>query len=183
LVLEKINKAYGVKESVESPEAIRMLERFVVISAIDRHGQEHLTEREDLRRSVGLRGYGQKDPLMEYKSEAYSYFEELMNSIRRDICVGLFRSASHIRAFEGMLAALAKTAKTEGPADAPAGGSAPVGSPRAAAAAVAAGGGGGQRKPVELPKVTVRNAVPKAGRNDPCPCGSRKKYKKCCGAL
>src|SRR5690606_14904207 len=108
LVLERIEKAYKVKESVESPEALKMLERYVVISPIDRHWQEHLTEMEELRRSVGLRGYGQKDPLMEYKSEAFTFFEALMNNVRRDICAGLFRSASHIQAFENMLAQLAR---------------------------------------------------------------------------
>lgn len=179
LVLERIEQAYKVKESVENPDAMKMLERYVVISPIDRLWQDHLTEMEELRRSVGLRGYGQKDPLMEYKSEAFTFFEELMNSVRRDICSGLFRSASHIQAFENMLAKLAVNAKTESPADQPAGTSAPI---RRPVAAVAGGSGSeGTRREVELPKVSIQREEARVGRNDPCPCGSGKKYKKCCG--
>jgi preprotein translocase subunit SecA len=91
------------------PEALGSLERYVVINAIDHHWQEHLTEMEELRRSIGLRSYGQKDPLVEYKGEAYKYFEELMNNVRLQICTGLFRSASNLESFENMLALLSRT--------------------------------------------------------------------------
>src|SRR5205814_7393105 len=94
-LLERIQKAYAVKESVEIPEALGSLERYVVINAIDHHWQEHLTEMEELRRSIGLRSYGQKDPLVEYKGEEYKYFEELMNNVQLQICTRLFRSASN----------------------------------------------------------------------------------------
>ena len=83
LIVGRIKKAYAVKESVELPEALGALERHVVIKAIDEHWQEHLTEMEELRRSIGLRSYGQKDPLQEYKGEAYRFFEELMNNVWR----------------------------------------------------------------------------------------------------
>ncbi|MFZ2875341.1 MAG: preprotein translocase subunit SecA, partial [Phycisphaerales bacterium] len=66
-VVEKIRAAYAVKESVEEPDALAAIERYIVINAIDQHWQEHLTEMEELRRSIGLRSYGQKDPLVEYK--------------------------------------------------------------------------------------------------------------------
>ncbi|MEY3775952.1 MAG: hypothetical protein RLZZ129_2732 [Verrucomicrobiota bacterium] len=173
-ILERVKQAYAVKESVEIPEALGALERYVVINAIDHHWQEHLTEMEELRRSIGLRSYGQKDPLVEYKGEAYKYFEELMNNVRLQICTGLFRSASNIQAFENMLALLSRTAKAVGPADAPSA------APRAAAPAEA-GAPAGEGE-VQLPKVTVRREAPKVGRNDPCPCGSGKKYKHCHGA-
>src|SRR2546423_5386389 len=75
---------------------------------------------EELGRSIGLRSYGQKDPLVEYKGEAYKYFEELMNNVRLQICTGLFRSASNIESFENMLALLSRTARAVGPADLPA---------------------------------------------------------------
>ncbi|HVW21895.1 MAG TPA: preprotein translocase subunit SecA [Opitutaceae bacterium] len=176
LILEKIRRAYAVKESVELPEALGGLERYVVINAIDRHWQDHLTEMEELRRSIGLRSYGQKDPLVEYKGEAYKYFEELMNNVRLQICTGLFRSASNLESFENMLAILARSARTEGPENAPAASAAPPAPP--------AGAPNGQPPPAEiqLPKVTVRRDTPKVGRNDPCPCGSGKKYKHCHGA-
>ncbi len=171
-VIERIKTAYAVKESVEIPESLGSLERYVVINAIDHHWQEHLTEMEELRRSIGLRSYGQKDPLVEYKGEAYKYFEELMNNVRLQICTGLFRSASNIQSFENMLALLSRTVKAVGPANAPA--PAPR-APQAAAEAAPA-------EEIQLPKVTVRREAPKVGRNDPCPCGSGKKFKNCHGA-
>jgi preprotein translocase subunit SecA len=211
LILDRIKSAYAVKESVEVPEALGSLERYVVINAIDHHWQEHLTEMEELRRSIGLRSYGQKDPLVEYKGEAYKYFEELMNNVRLQICTGLFRSASNLSSFENMLSILARGARLQGPETAaPAGRTAPVapaamagaaaggrvlagaaaGGMRGAGAAAVGGRGSdaatapGMEPPAEiqLPKVTVRRELPKVGRNDPCPCGSGKKYKQCHGA-
>jgi preprotein translocase subunit SecA len=196
-VLDRIKKAYVVKESVEIPEALGSLERYVVINAIDHHWQEHLTEMEELRRSIGLRSYGQKDPLVEYKSEAYKYFEELMNNVRLQICTGLFRSASNLEAFENMLSLLSRNARTVGPDETAAGGGINIPRPQAAAAApqitttVTSSGPALEQdgaapataeEEIQLPKVTVRRQVPKVGRNDPCPCGSGKKYKHCHGA-
>jgi len=179
-LVERVKQAYGVKESVEIPEALGALERYVIINAIDHHWQEHLTEMENLRQSVGLRSYGQKDPLVEYKSEAYKYFEELMNNVRLQICTGLFRSASNIESFENMLSLLSRTALAVGPADAPA-------APRLeTSTSVSVGGtaesGQAAEPEVQLPKVTIRRDTPKVGRNEPCPCGSGKKFKNCHGA-
>jgi preprotein translocase subunit SecA len=188
MLVERIKQAYAVKESVEIPEALGSLERYVVINAIDHHWQEHLTEMEELRRSIGLRSYGQKDPLVEYKGEAYKYFEELMNNVRLQICTGLFRSASNIESFENMLALLSRTALAVGPTDVPAPG---VGSPAGSAASVTAtvtsgtatmSGAAPAEQEIVLPKVTIRRDTPKVGRNDPCPCGSGKKFKNCHGA-
>jgi preprotein translocase subunit SecA len=178
LVLDRIKRAYEMKESAEIPEALGSLERYVVINAIDHHWQEHLTEMEELRRSIGLRGYGQKDPLVEYKSEAYHFFEELMTNVRLQICTGLFRSASNLSSFENMLSILARSARTQGPE------TLQTPQPQAAAAP------NGRTSPtavldepeIQLPKVTIRRDTPKVGRNDPCPCGSGKKYKHCHGA-
>ena len=178
-LVERVKQAYAVKESVEVSDALGALERYVVINAIDHHWQEHLTEMENLRQSVGLRSYGQKDPLVEYKSEAYKYFEELMTNVRLQICTGLFRSASNIESFENMLSLLSRTARAVGPADAPA-------TPRLETSTTVTGGGTAEGAPaapeIQLPKVTVRRETPKVGRNDPCPCGSGKKFKACHGA-
>jgi preprotein translocase subunit SecA len=130
---------------------------------------------EELRKAIGLRSYGQLDPLVEYKSEAYTYFEALMNNVRLQICTGLFRSASNLESFENMLSILARSARTTGPENAPA---APAAPPATAASAPAAG----PEPEIQLPKITVRRDTPKVGRNDPCPCGSGKKYKQCHGA-
>jgi preprotein translocase subunit SecA len=182
-LLERVKKAYSVKESSEMPEALGALERYVVINAIDRHWQEHLTEMEELRRAIGLRSYGQKDPLVEYKGEAFKYFEELMNNVRLQICTGLFRSASNIQSFENMLAMLSRGAKTQGPENAPAPG-APAGpsirtTQTGGGAASGAPGGSGIKLP--MPKPQPVKAMPKVGRNEPCPCGSGKKFKQCHG--
>jgi preprotein translocase subunit SecA len=186
MLLERIKQAYAVKESVEIPEALGSLERYVVINAIDHHWQEHLTEMEELRRSIGLRSYGQKDPLVEYKGEAYKYFEELMNNVRLQICTGLFRSASNLESFENMLALLSRTARAVGPTDLPApnAGGAAVAAPQISTTVTSSGPGGApETEPeIQLPKVTIRRETPKVGRNDPCPCGSGKKFKNCHGA-
>lgn len=140
-VLGEIREAYKVKELAEDPEALRHLERVVLVSNIDRHYQNHLTEMEDLRQSVGLRGYGQKDPLVEYKNEAYTYFNDMMNSVRADICSGIFRSVTNARAFESVIARLRQQAQTTGPSD-------PDGDPGTSSATAQPG----DRRP-RLPKV------------------------------
>ncbi len=178
-LLERVKKAYSVKESAEMSEALGALERYVIINAIDRHWQKHLTEMEELRRAIGLRSYGQKDPLVEYKGEAFKYFEELMNNVRLQICTGLFRSASNIQSFENMLSMLSRGAKTQGPENAPQPG-APQGAPAAAGGALA-GPPGGRDIKLPMPKPAPVKAMPKVGRNDPCPCGSGKKFKQCHG--
>jgi len=177
MVLERIRKAYAIKESVEIPDALGALERYVVINAIDHHWQEHLTEMEELRRYIGLRQYGQKDPLVEYKGEAYNFFEELMTNVRLQICTGLFRSASNLASFENMLSILAKSARTQGP-ETPV----PVARPQARPSAAPGAPAPSPEPEIQLPKVTIRRDTPKVGRNDPCPCGSGKKYKHCHGA-
>ncbi len=180
-IVDRIKEAYAVKESVEIPEALGSLERYVVINAIDHHWQEHLTEMENLRQAVGLRSYGQKDPLVEYKGEAYKYFEELMNNVRLQICTGLFRSASNLQAFENMLALLSRSARTVGPDNAPASSvsRAPMQVQDSGGTAVAEAA---PEEEIKLPAVTIRRETPKVGRNDPCHCGSGKKFKNCHGA-
>lgn len=168
----RIKEAYESKESVENPEALAELERYVVIRSIDNNWQDHLTEMEDLRRSVGLRGYGQKDPLNEYKSEAYTYFEQMMGEIRTQVATGFFRSASNLKAFETLLQQMNRQVKMEGPAD---------GASDGGLAAESAQQAPSQERKLPAP-TPVQNLAPKVGRNDSCPCGSGKKYKKCCGS-
>ncbi|MDD3179390.1 MAG: preprotein translocase subunit SecA [Opitutaceae bacterium] len=187
-LLERVQKAYALKESVEDPASLGGLERYIIINAIDHHWQEHLTEMEELRRSIGLRSYGQKDPLSEYKSEAYRYFEELMNNVRLQICTGLFRSATNRQAFENMFNLLMRTARTHGPEAAPVSLSAATstggdGSSGRSAPTRSDGADGAEAESdIRLPAVTIRREAPKVGRNDPCPCGSGKKFKHCHGA-
>ena len=178
LLLERIRAAYALKEGIEDQSALGGLERYIVINAIDHHWQEHLTEMEELRRSIGLRSYGQKDPLSEYKSEAFRFFEELMNNVRLQICTSLFRSATNRDAFENLFSILARTARLQGPAAAP---TALAAATQAAPSEEAAPAAAAEPE-IKLPAVTIRRDTPKVGRNDPCPCGSGKKYKNCHGA-
>ncbi len=166
-VLKKVKEAYRIKKTAENEEALLHLERFILLNSIDGRWQEHLTEMEELRRSVSLRSYGQKDPLSEYKNEAYTYFEELIGMIRTQLCSRLFRTATNMVAIENVKTMLARQAVAQGPG---------VG-PQPNLSASSSGGG----KEVKLPKVTVKRDLPKVGRNQPCPCGSGKKFKQCCG--
>lgn len=165
LTLEKIKEAYRIKKTAENEDALLHLERFILLNAIDGRWQEHLTEMEELRRSVSLRSYGQKDPLSEYKNEAYTYFEELVGMIRTQLCSRLFRTATNMVAIENVKTMLAQQAVAQGPGNPP----------------ISASGGPAGGKEVSLPKVAVKRTTPKVGRNEPCPCGSGKKYKQCCG--
>ena len=161
-ILAKINEAYDQREEFEEQEALIGLERYLIIRSLDRRWQDHLTEMEELRRSVNLRSYGQKDPLNEYKSEAYVFFQELMTNVRTEICNSVFRSATSQEAFSNMLARMSKVAQVAGPG---------TGMGQGASALTAAAGqpqaGAAPGKPVELPKVEpIRRELPKVGRND-----------------
>src|SRR6202021_287726 len=84
-------------------EALKAVERYTILSAIYRLWQEHLYEMDSLRQSIGLRAHGQRDPLIEYKSEAFKIFDELMVNVKTEICHNVFRSASSMLAFENFL--------------------------------------------------------------------------------
>jgi preprotein translocase subunit SecA len=178
-ISEKVRDAYEIKISFENPEALKEVERFTILSAIDRLWQEHLYEMDSLRYSIGLRGYGQRDPLVEYKAEAFKMFDELMVNVKTQICNNIFRSASSMLAFENFLRnvpqqTLHQTASAfgGGTTTASSGGAQPKASDVVSEAA-AAQEAKAKAKPVRT--------GPKVGRNDPCPCGSGKKYKQCCG--
>ena len=134
-----------------------------------------------LREGIYLRSYGQKDPLVEYKTEAYDMFSQLMSSIKNEVLSNLFRSTTNLMAFEQFLSSLPfnvpQRLEPGQPARAPAG---PI--PRREHLGLA-GEEHGERNGDELELVipAARREAPKVGRNDPCPCGSGKKYKNCCG--
>jgi preprotein translocase subunit SecA len=175
-ISDNVRKAYDLKISFENPDALKEVERFTILSAIDRLWQEHLYEMDSLRYSIGLRGYGQRDPLIEYKAEAFKIFDELMINVKTEICHNIFRSASSMLAFENFLKNVPQQTLHQaasafgGTSTASSGGAQAKASDvvSEAAAAVAE-----KAKPVRT--------GPKVGRNDPCPCGSGKKYKHCCG--
>ena len=105
LATDRVRALQAGREQHESAEILQYLERNVLLRAIDRNWQNHLTEMEDLRRGVGLRTYAQKDPLNEYKAEAFKAFERLMEQLRTDACAGLFRTATSMEALEALMSA------------------------------------------------------------------------------
>ena len=175
-VSDSVRKAYELKVSFENAEALKEVERYTILSAIDRLWQEHLYEMDSLRYSIGLRGYGQRDPLIEYKAEAFKMFDTLMVNIKTEICHNIFRSASSLMAFENFLRNMPQqtlhqtaSAFTEPTVDTAATENQPRPSDMVSQAAAAVE----KARPVRM--------GPKVGRNDPCSCGSGKKYKQCCG--
>ncbi|MGD0085626.1 MAG: preprotein translocase subunit SecA [Verrucomicrobiota bacterium] len=170
-ISDNIRKAYEVKISFEQPEKLAVVERYTILSAIDKLWQEHLYEMDSLRYSIGLRGYGQRDPLVEYKAEAYKIFDELMVSVKSEICHNIFRSASSMMAFENFLRNVPQQTLHQ------------------SASAFGQPPNPDQTKPSDVvseaaaaaEKVKPVRTGPKVGRNDPCPCGSGKKFKHCCG--
>jgi preprotein translocase subunit SecA len=177
-LIERIKDAYERKSSHEEPAAVKSLERYIILNAIDRLWQEHLYAMDALREGVYLRSYAQKDPLVEYKTEAYDMFVELMANIKNEVLNNLFRSTSNLQAFENFLATLPQFLTRE---HAPTAGALarqpqPVG-------AMAAGGGNGDGAGEVTLDLPIRRSLPKVGRNEPCPCGSGKKYKNCCGRI
>jgi preprotein translocase subunit SecA len=182
-LIGKIKESYERKSSHEEPTAVKSLERYIILNAIDRLWQEHLYAMDALREGVYLRGYAQKDPLIEYKTEAYDMFVELMANIKNEVLHNLFRSTSNLQAFENFLSTLPQFLLREhAPASPTATGPAPGrhGERMAAGDGVSENGDGSELK---LDLAPVRRDVPKVGRNEPCPCGSDKKYKNCCGRV
>ena len=168
LIIEKVKSSYELKSKHEDSAAVKSIERYIILNAIDRLWQEHLYAMDALREGVHLRAYGQKDPLIEYKNEAYEMFVELMANIKNEILHNLFRSTSNLQAFEQFLSSLpAHLLHTEGGGEESITAGVGVGQPAAAPA-----------QPRAIPQ---RRTDVKVNRNDPCPCGSGKKYKSCCG--
>ena len=164
---ETIREAYERKAALEVADAVRGLERYIILNAIDRLWQEHLYAMDGLREAVYLRSFGQKDPLVEYKNDAYAMFVDLMDTIKGEVLSNLFRSTTNLQAFEQMLANIPQIlSRPEMMLNPETGESAEQ--PSAAPA----------KPKFELP---LKRELPKAGRNEPCPCGSGKKFKSCCG--
>ncbi len=179
-LIEKIKDAYERKSSHEEPTAVKSLERYIILNAIDRLWQEHLYAMDALREGVYLRAYAQKDPLVEYKAEAYEMFTELMANIKNEVLHNLFRSTSNLQAFENFLATLPQFLMREHAPTSPTATPDRIRQPQpvGALAGVEGNGDGAGEVKLDLP---VRRSMPKVGRNEPCPCGSGKKYKNCCG--
>ncbi|MDE3113114.1 MAG: preprotein translocase subunit SecA [Chloroflexota bacterium] len=168
-VEEIVDEAYAEKEAEIGPELMRHVERWVLLRAIDTHWVEHLTEMDELREGIYLRGYGQQDPLVAYKSESHRYWEE-MNSRLSTSAAQMILHVS-VKPVEQAEQQQEERQERAALGTASAGGLERAPSRRPAVVAAAAAGA-----PAGAPP--ARNKI---GRNDPCYCGSGKKYKKCHG--
>ncbi|TMQ51512.1 MAG: preprotein translocase subunit SecA [Candidatus Eisenbacteria bacterium] len=164
-------RAYRAREAEFTPDLLRDLERHLYLYTLDEHWRDHLYELDHLKGGIGLRAYGQRDPLIEYKKEAYTLFETLVRDVREDFVQRLFRvqleggpPAVEQRPAPRRMVAQHAEAQAFGGALA----AGPPGSGRA----------GDGPEPAAARTEPVRTG-PRVGRNDPCPCGSGKKYKKC----
>ncbi len=183
-LVDRVKQSYEQKVSHEESDAVSGLERYILLNAIDRLWQEHLYAMDGLREGIYLRSYGQKDPLVEYKAEAYEMFSQLMASIKNEVLSNLFRSTTNLMAFEHFLASLPfnlpQSPELPGTLRVPVGGPMPrkenFGFPNREDS-----GNGDSELELVLP--SAKRDTPKVGRNDPCPCGSGKKYKNCCGRV
>ncbi|HSJ04660.1 MAG TPA: preprotein translocase subunit SecA [Verrucomicrobium sp.] len=171
-ITDRIKRAYDLKTTGVLPQLLQESERIILLEAIDEQWQNHLYAIDGLREGVRLRSYGQKDPLVEYKSEAYIMFEELMTNIYNKVVANLFSSHQRLHAFMEHIRNSMLQAQQSGPENAP-------------RASVTQGEDEGPGAPPEEqgPRITIplKRDIPKVGRNDLCPCGSGKKYKACCG--
>jgi preprotein translocase subunit SecA len=147
-------KSYEAREEAIGQERMRVLEKLVMLRIIDSKWIDHLQAMDNLREGIGLRAYGQKDPLLEYQLESWQMFEDLKSNIRDDVVAWMSRVA------------VSDERGTRQPTQ-----------PKAKPFTITATSGSGD---YARPKAEKRQAK-KVGRNDPCPCGSGKKYKKCCG--
>jgi preprotein translocase subunit SecA len=199
-IFDKLKARYDAKEKLIGPDAMRYHERMIMLSVLDSQWKDHLRDMDHLKEGIGLRGYGQHDPLVEYKRESFDMFEAMMQRSQEETTRYLYLMQILERPSEG------------GPSR-PLDSGGPGAGPEAGVPVPRMGGDGNGRKPrqvatsvdeieeafqrkkrreleqarmagsgdLQTVQQVVRGAA-KIGRNDPCPCGSGKKYKKCCGA-
>jgi preprotein translocase subunit SecA len=174
LLIAKARSFYEEKERAIGSDVVRDLERFLLLQSLDNHWKDHLLSIDHLKEGIGLRGYAQKNPLLEYKKEGYELFIDMLAGVREEMVQKLFavqlaeeKEVPTLHGTPGPRLLLVR-----GALDTPR-------TPPLAAGAAAPEREMRAEPPQPLP---VHREGPKVGRNDPCPCGSWKKYKKCCGA-
>ena len=184
-IFAKLKERYDAKEKLIGPDAMRYHERMIMLSVLDSQWKDHLRDMDHLKEGIGLRGYGQHDPLVEYKRESFDMFEAMMTRFQEETARYLY-----------LMQILERPASAPEPQPQGAGTDGNGNRPRRNVATSvdeleesfqrkkrreleqARMAGSGEAQTVQQ---VVRSSA-KVGRNDPCPCGSGKKYKKCCGA-
>ena len=151
LLTDRAMEIYDKKEEQYGEGLMREIERVILLKTVDRYWMDHIDNMDELRRGIHLRAYGQKDPVVQYRIEGFDMFEGMIDAIREDTA-------------RLMLTVQLRTQEEP---------------KREQVAKVTAASGASDGSDVKRP--TRKTAAQKVGRNDPCPCGSGKKYKKCCG--
>ncbi len=176
-VLEAMNDMFRAKEEQIGPDTMRQLEKHVMLTVVDNAWKDHLANMDYLRQGISLVGYAQQDPKQAFKREAFRLFSEMLDRIKAEVVQMLarirVRSEEEVAEMEAEQQRIAARLQQQMLAS---GGGAPVGSAFGESADVEGANAAGQHRPAQL-------AGPKVGRNDPCPCGSGKKYKHCHGQL
>jgi preprotein translocase subunit SecA len=198
MLWERTQKSYTDKEVLVGRDVLHRVERDIMLQVVDGQWKDHLYSLDHLKEGIGLRGYGQRDPLVEYKRESFELFQAMKDRVDEESVRYMWwlRPVMSEEADGGVIAAPRRPAPRQPPRRAPlvlndptaeatsafaaarqqpafAGAAAPAGSGRSGPAPARVGGDDAAVK-------TVRRDEPKVGRNDPCPCGSGKKYKYCC---
>ena len=164
-LIAAVEQRFEERERTIGADQFRQLERYLILSVLDAQWKDHLLALDHLKEGIGMRAYGQRDPLVEYKRESFDLFQEMMERVEDQVVQYLYRVELVQQAPERRHRQVAhREQKAE------------------------VSGLGGERKeaqhsPGSTTPTTVRRSTPKVGRNDPCPCGSGKKYKKCHGAV
>ena len=165
-IVQEVDNAYQQKEQMVGPQVLRQFEKAIMLQSLDTHWKEHLAAMDHLRQGINLRGYAQKNPKQEYKREAFELFSAMLENLKTDV-IGVL-SRVQVRAAEDVEAVEEQRRKAD---------AVPHNYQHAEAEHV------GGDVPDDLPRGPVFREQDKVGRNDPCPCGSGKKYKQCHGKL
>lgn len=156
-ISNKVIESYDAKEKEIGEKELRELERVVMLKVVDQKWMDHIDSMDELKDGIGLRAYGQKDPVALYKIEGFDMFEQMTNDIKIDVV----KILTHIKGIQNT--ERKQTVKITGE------GLKQEGTPTI------------PNKSQSAPNTPIKNQGPQVGRNDPCPCGSGKKYKNCCG--
>jgi preprotein translocase subunit SecA len=163
LIVEAVNKRYEGKEAQIGSEMMRLHEKYLLLQVIDQQWKDHLLNIDHLKEGIGLRGYGQRDPLVEYKKESFELFTEMMERVQDRVVKYLWKTDVVVGQREDEEQEVQRVQRALPP-------------PKPKVQPMYFSGGDGTQAQ------TVKRKDAKVGRNDPCPCGSGKKYKKCHGA-
>jgi preprotein translocase, SecA subunit len=162
-VIEAVNARYEAKEASIGSEMMRLHQKYILLQIIDQLWKDHLLNVDHLKEGIGLRGYGQRDPLIEYKKESYEIFQEMMEAIQDRVVKYIWKTEVVVEREGERQEDVRRVQRAMPP-------------PKQKAPPMVFSGAGGSSGPAQ-----VQRKEPKIGRNDPCWCGSGKKYKKCHG--